>query len=62
MLVLLNDDLAMIGWRTTPTAIPIGRMKLFMGLKTSARFTQFNGGLGIYFSLVTSRELAEKDR
>jgi len=42
MLVLLNDDLAMIGRRMTPTAIPIGRMKLFMGLKTSARFTQFN--------------------
>lgn len=52
--VLLNDDLAMTGRRTTPPAIPIGRVKLFMGLKTSVWFTQFNAdasgpGLGIYF-------------
>jgi len=57
--VLLNDDLAVIGRCTAAPAIPIGRIKLFMGLKTSVgspRLTASGAGPRMYFLRVTSLE------
>lgn len=59
VLILLNDDLLVIGRCTAAPATPIGWIKLFMGLKTSVgspRLTASGAGPRIYFLRVTSLE------